>query len=256
MRFARRRFLIFLVAAAGCLPKDDYDPPAQPTAFVEGQRQFLNGNYEKAAKSFQRSVTTNSRPSAAAEANYWVGACRLKQGRYGEAERAFRRCLARAADNVTKLKAWTGIGDCYRLEGSFHLAAYVYERVLRTRSADVERDLIGFNRGVCLLRNGDAAAAKKQLENVVREYPLSHWGVAAKEKLKFAGSFTVQTGSFGTRANAEKQFRKLRAKGFKPRMERSSGNYCVRVGNVPEWQDAVSLGRRLRAAGFDAVCLP
>ena len=259
MPFVLYRSLALVAVAAvagGCLPRNDYTPPPQTGGFLEGQRHFLDGDYESAAESFQEFVARHPRSRAVAEVHYWIGVCRLKQKRYRSAELAFQRCLASRPAGALKLKAWAGIGDCHRLENRLGPAAEVYDRVLRARSPEIEHDLIMFNRGVCLLRKGDLAAGKKVLSRCVREHPASPWAAAAKERLGLAGSFRVQTGSFASRKSAEAQSRELREKGFNPRVEVSGGKFNVRMGGLPAWRHALALAERLRSAGFDAVCLP
>lgn len=259
MRTPARRALIALAAAtaaAGCIPPTSYPPPAQSGLFLEGQEHFLNGDFENAAKCFQQFITRHPRSPQLAEVHYWLGACRLKQQRTVNAEKAFRTCLALKPRGLLELQAWTGVGDCYRIQQRFDLAARTYERVLRTGSVEIERDLMAFHQGLCLLRGGDFPAGRKVLQECAAAYPSTQWGAAAREKLKQAESFSVQTGMFSVRANAEKHAARLRGKGFAPRIEACSGSLCVRVGSVSTWAETRSLASRLRAAGFDTLCLP
>lgn len=259
MHSALRQVLVLLAAAllaAGCGPVRVYNPPPQTGAFLEGQRHFLNGDYTGAVKSFEQFIAQNPRSRSIPEVHYWIGVSRLKLERYRDAERAFRRCLATKPDSTLKLKAWVGVGDSYRLQNRFDHAAKVYERVLRTRSRGIERDLITFNRGISLLRHGNPAAGKRVLRDCARTYPGSQWASRAAEAVRLAGSFRVQTGAFSKRANAEKEMQRLKARGFNPRIETSSGNFCVRVGNARTWKEALALANRLRAKGFQASCLP
>ena len=249
-------FLAVALLTIGCRPRAVPDPPRQTGAFLEGQRHFLNADYTRAVASFERFIAQNPKSRSIPEVHYWIGAVRLKQDRYSDAQEAFRRCLDTRPNATLKLKAWAGVGDCCRLTHRFDLAAQVYGRVLRTRNLQIERDLITFNRGVCLLRHGNLAAGKKTLEECAKQYPASRWASRARETLKLAGSFHVQTGAFSKRANAEKEMQQLKAKGFNPRIKTSSGNFCVRVGNTRTWKEALALANRLRAKGFQANCLP
>ena len=259
MHSAPSQALILLAAAllaVGCVPQRGYDPPPQTGAFLEGQRHFLNGDYTGAVKSFEQFIARNPRSRSVPEVHYWIGVSHLKLERYQNAERAFRRCIATRRDATLKLKARVGVADCYRLQNRFDLAAKAYERVLRTRSRGIQRDLITFNRGISLLRHGNLAAGKRVLQDCARTYPGSQWASRAAEAVRLAGSFRVQTGAFSVRANAEKEMQRVKARGFNPRIETSSGNFCVRVGNARTWKEALALANRLRAKGFRADCLP
>jgi len=247
--------VIALLPAVGCVPRTGYQPPPQPAEMLQGQEYFLRGDYGRAADAFRLCASRYSGQQAA-EGYYWLGVCRLKQERLHTAEQAFRDCLRQRPRGTLELNAWIGIADCYRIAQRFELAASVYERVLATGSVEIERDLIAFNQGLCLLRAGKKDRAGAVLQRLVSEHPAGPYAAAAREKLGLASCFFVQAGAFADRANADRLAARLREKGFVPRIEKCSSSHCVRVGHESTWEGAVALAARLRAAGFDAACMP
>jgi|GEM_PF-2837754 len=243
------------ILAAGCAPYTNQPPARQHTEMLRGQEYFLAGDYEQAARCFQRTATGLGGQQAA-ESYYWLGICRLNQERLHTAEQAFHDCLNQRPSALLELNAWTGIADCYRIGQRYQMAATVYERVLATGSAEIERDLLIYHQGLSMLRGGDRAGGQAVLQRLIREHPASPHSAAARTKLLSASSFFVQTGAFSDRANADRQAARLREKGFSPRIEQPGNNYCVRVGHESTWEAAAALAERVRAAGFDAACMP
>jgi len=183
MKMNRMPVCVILLAAAllpGCFGSAVRDEPPVP-AFLEGQKYYLAGNYEAAARQFEASIS--ARPSEAAEACYWVGVCRLNQQRYAEAEQAFRRCIEKRPRATLQRKAWAGIGDCQRLSLKYDLAVKSYQRVLQTHDPAIEGDVIMLNCGLCLIDSGRAAEGKKMLEEFRAAYPASPWIQTAKDAL-------------------------------------------------------------------------
>ena len=192
MRYVLMRMLplvALLTAAAGCAtvpPRTDVQQQqiAPSPVYVEAQKYFLSRDFENAAKQFAASIAEHPRSPSVPEAHYWIGMCRLNQKRYADAEDAFRNCQAGKPSETLDLKAWTGIAIAYQHSAKYGAAAKIYERVLQSGNRYVERDLIAYNRGVCLLKSGDSAGGKAALQQVVRDYPQSQWAEAAKDILK------------------------------------------------------------------------
>ena len=187
LKFRRLHACLTVLACVSILcgcetpPTKDQDHPAQPTLFLEAQKAFLEGDYDGASLKFQ--AAAKEQPRLAAQASYWIGVCRLKQGRTLSGEDAFRRCLAAGPDDTLRLNAFAGIGNCQQQAGKHKLAARTYSQVLASPSKFIERDLITYNYGLCLLKTGDATKGKAALRDVIRKYPSSPWARAAKEMM-------------------------------------------------------------------------
>jgi DedD protein len=61
------------------------------------------------------------------------------------------------------------------------------------------------------------------------------------------GGWSIQLGSFGNRANADKLVRKLRAKGIRVYVSSQSGKHRVRAGPFPDRATAERIGVRLKS---------
>ena len=76
---------------------------------------------------------------------------------------------------------------------------------------------------------------------------------AASQPAAASGGWTVQLGSFASRANAERLVRELKAKGYASFWSESGGGgrkiYRVRVGPAGDHASAEALAAKLRAAG-------
>ena len=163
-------------------PTKDQDQPSRPAPFLDAQKAFLEGDYDGASLKFQ--AAAKEQPGLAAQTSYWIGVCRLKQGRIASAQDAFRQCLATGPDDTLRLKALAGIGNCQQQAGRYDLAARTYSQVLASPSKSIERDLITFNYGLCLLKTGDAAKGRAALQDVIGKYPSSPWAPAARRRMK------------------------------------------------------------------------
>ena len=158
-----------------------HDQAVRPTSFLDAQKAFLAGDYDGALLKFQ--AAAKEQPRLAPEASYWIGVCRLKQGRTASAEDAFRQCLAGKPDDTLKLNALTGIGNCQQQSGKHDLAARTYSQVLASSSKFIERDLISYSYGLCLLKSGEAAKGRAALQEMIRMYPSSPWAAEAKKMM-------------------------------------------------------------------------
>ena len=187
MRCIPFRALVAAAAVAtlyGCaaVPPREPLPTKHPSTFFDAQRAFLGGDYESAATKFDASG--KEQPGLSAEAAYWIGVCRLKQGQLNKAEGEFRRCLANKPGPTLELKARTGIGQSYQQRAQYSQAIKTYEQVLHSNSRYIERDLVSYNLGVCLVKSGDSARGRTVLQEVVARFPKSQWAPSAREMLK------------------------------------------------------------------------
>ena len=74
-----------------------------------------------------------------------------------------------------------------------------------------------------------------------------------------AEAFTVQLGSFASRANAERLAHQVRSQGFQAGVSRAASGrrlYRVRVGPAPDHAAASELAQQLRAAGHSGSIVP
>jgi len=175
-------FCVLILFGCETAPTKDDGRVVRATSFLDAQKAFLAGDYDGAALKFQSAA--KEQPRLAPEASYWIGVCRLKQGRTASAEDAFRRCLAAKPDDTLRLNALAGIGNCQQQAGKHDLAARTYSQVLASPSKFIERDLISYNYGLCLLKSGDAAKARAALQDVIRKYPSSPWAEEARKAVK------------------------------------------------------------------------
>lgn len=148
-----------LGACSGVMSEIGFAPGADEavaeTPYEAGKRQFAQGQYGLALKSFQEAVSLNP---TSVEALNGVAATYDKLGRFDLSARYYGRALALAPDSTQTLN---NIGYSYLMQERYDLAV-AYLRDAYTR--DAEDPVVVTNRGTAevALQDADLRAAKKQ----------------------------------------------------------------------------------------------
>lgn len=98
------------------------------------------------------------------------------------------------------------------------------------------------------------AALLEKYEYVGRDARDNQWGhFYFGHKTETVKMYTVQSGSFSKKANAEKLFRKIKKAGFDAIVKKEDGQYKVQCGVFEYEKNAQSLVALLKSKGFDAI---
>lgn len=143
---------------------------ASEAALRRGDCLFHLGRWEEAAAAYER-VAADERSPWAAEALYWLGVTRERQGRADEALRAHERLIATNPQNAHVGDAWLHIGMLRSAAGDHTGAVAAYEAAVKasddpTRRQQAEAAL--YWERYQLDRSAEALAA---LEQMVRAQP-------------------------------------------------------------------------------------
>lgn len=207
---------------------------------------FLEGRYKEVVDEASRKI--ESRSGRTDEVYYLKGLSELKLNRFSDARDSFNKILSKYQQSKLTFDAYTGIGDAYFLEGNVNEALRVYNEILvkfpEDRNITVIRDRINDCRSKMGLTEKPKPAGNVEYEKTHQE---------------ISGNFSVQVGSFGSKNNAQKFEKKLRAKGYDSYIDlpvaEHDNLYRVKVGKLQSRQDAENLANRLKRDGYrTAIC--
>jgi len=223
---------------------------------------FLNGDYKAAALEGERLLAQEPHSD---ELYYLLGLIYLKDGNFLRASDIFEIILREFPDTRLKDEATLGLGDSYFLRGELDDAEACYKN-LSVKNTKTKLKAQAYQRlSQIAFKKGDTESGKDYLDKLKQEFPL---GVELKEDKDLfpvsysAGdiSYTVQVGSFSSKANAENLTQRLTRNGYPAYLEESASAgqaaYRVRVGKFSSRKEAVDSEEKLSREGFPTKIYP
>lgn len=223
---------------------------------------FINGDYKAAISEGEKimaSVTANS--SRIDELYYLLGLSYLKDGNYLRASDIFEIILGEFRDSSFRDESRLGLGDAYFLMQDYAQAEKYYTELLKDNPQNYLNAVLYYRLSQLALKKGNTEEAKKYLDMLQMDYPLSIEAKLNKE-LYMAQEiyYTVQVGSFSKSVNAQNLMQKLEQKGYLAYIEEAfSGKskiYRVRAGRFALRKDAETLENKLAGLGYPTKIFP
>jgi len=199
---------------------DDPDPALVPSARLLCAESLIHGGkYARAIEHLDRLIVDNPDDEACAPALLRLGTCHAELQHWTESEQAFATYLRRFADTDLWFQAQFGIGWARENEGSFDDAIRAYSDVTmrhhgptaaraqfqvgeclfaQRRFDEAVRELIKvdilyaypqwsaaalYEAGRCFQETGNPVDARKQYEQVRRDYGDTRWSAMARQRL-------------------------------------------------------------------------
>jgi len=230
------------------------------------EKLFLEEKYDRAAVEAGKLIDDNA--SRRDELYYLKGLCEIKTGKFAEARKDFEYLIERYPGSKRLLDAHIGIGDAYLLEGNKTGAMRSYSSALEEfrdnkNIAVVRQRIDSCQSGVTVpaptpyIKRETVAYPSQKTETRIssREEVVNFTPKAVlPAPIKVGGYFSVQVGSFKSRANAQKLSYKLSRKGYEARVESpdDSGDklYRVKVARLASSKDAEILEVKLKREGY------
>ena len=248
-----------LLLFAGCiLPSGPIDQ-TRPVEFRGAEEAYLRGDVPGAQLQFER--FRNSYPSSPLVpwALYWEGRCLLVQGKPILARERFESARNAFRDPTDRSVASFAIGDALLLQDRFEDAEKAY---LSARGAGgVRTDEILFQGALCAQRLGRWKEADDRLREILEKYPDGSVAAAADRVLARNREryFSIQTGMFRVKDNADRSARAIRSAGLEPRVQTvgSPGQPLYRVcfGKFKDYREAKEEMSNLKRKGIITTAL-
>lgn len=243
-----------LVAAGFCLAAG---PVGAEGALSSVQGAFLRGEYETVV----RETAGATDRGAGDEALYLRGVSAMKLRDWELARAALTRLVEEHPTSRWAPHGWLALGDSWAGSGHPERALEVYERVLREGRAGHLTPQALFRLGKVQRELGLWAEARASLEQAARAAPDSVDALQAKELLSGDDFFfTVQVGSFITRANALRLAQELQRRGYPAEVSEAvmQGKrfHRVRIGRFAKRAEAQAQAQRLGEDGFPSRIFP
>jgi len=242
-----------LASLAGCGP--ELIEPSSPFAeeiFAAGQRHYLKENYAAAASRFAEYLAFDLPSADEAAGRYWLGRCRLMQGRPREALELFDAALDCPPDPGIAGLVLLGRGDALRALGQLERAEQVYRAIADRSLPSDPADIALARLARCLRERGAQAQADRVMQTLRQRFPRSPALAGEVPGAQPAGRYSVQVGAFGEHTSASALARQLRSVGFDAYLVQIAGRYHVRVGRFHSRKDAEAEAVRLTAAGYSS----
>ena len=117
----------------------------------------------------------------------------LKQSRYDRSITAFREFLARYPDTEYADKAQFWLAEAYHVNSRFDQALVEYNVLLQNYPESRKLAQAGLKAAFCQLELGQIEPAKKQLEELIQQYPGTTAARLAQDRLKKIATLTTPT---------------------------------------------------------------
>jgi tol-pal system protein YbgF len=173
----QRELLLSSRASSGSTTQDMFEQMGR----LEGKLDEVMGRFNQ----IQQRVAEPPAESAGPDPNqiYEQAAQDLTQGRYPLALQGFREYVLRFPSTDLADNAQYGVGECLFAQAEFDSAAIEYERIksLYPQGDRVPAGL--WKLALCRERLGLAAQARKALDELVKEFPLSGEAQLARDRL-------------------------------------------------------------------------
>ncbi len=195
-----------------------------------------------------------------AEANYMVGASYANLFDFLSAKKNFKVVVDKYKGAAYYEDAYMGLGDVEFLQENYKEALKIYNDFLSSGPSKKRLATLYFRLAEVNLKLGDKEEAKKYLDKLQKEFPLSFEAKDARRLSVNEEFYTVQVGAFVNYANAEKFISELKGKGYdvySVLCMLSGKKLCrIRVGRSKSLAEAEALKKKLDAQGYFAKVFP
>jgi tetratricopeptide (TPR) repeat protein len=245
------------LAAAGCTEL----PLHMKQELHRAEADYRNNDYAAASAKLDNILNTFPSCQDSAHAYYLRALCKLKHRDKPGARNDITRCIELSADPVLTAKAHATLGSmCYEA-GDLRDAITNYEKAVPNLPEVPPTDVVRFDYGVCLVREGRWQQGRTQFAAVIRDYPSSSIASSAKRLADWPEDyFAIQCGAFRDRASADSLVKKLNKQKVDARVELRSRSgeklYVVLVGRFNTFDQAEGSLRAIEGRVPDAHVAP
>jgi TolA-binding protein len=223
---------------------------------------FLQHQYVQAIDECSSVINNHPQdPELLAEANYLVGASYANLFDFLSAKKNFKVIVEKYKGAAYFEDAYMGLGDVEFLQENYKEALKIYNDFLSSGPSKKRLATLYFRLAEVNLKLGDKKEeAKKYLDKLQKEFPLSFEARDARRLSVNEEFYTVQVGAFVNYANAEKFISELKGKGYdvySVLCMLSGKKLCrIRVGRSKSLAEAEALKKKLDAQGYFAKVFP
>lgn len=234
------RLGLFLLAA-GCMAP----PPlkeSRPPEFTRAEEAYLSQEFSRARMEFERFRQSYPRSSYIPRALYFEGRCLLAEERPILARERFEEARQGFDDPAEKAKARMGIGDAFFMQDRYEEAEDAY--LSAKGSGGVPTDEVLYKAALCAQRLGRWRDADQRFTEIVQTYPQGQRHPQAKRAVEEGQGhfFTIQTGTFRVRENADRKAEAMQSAGLETHLREVPSPegtlYRVCVGKYDDYRDA------------------
>ena len=252
--------IIFVSLACPSIPKRGEYP--SDNNFLQGDKSFYEGNYEKAITCYQAYLNNNSGSAFAGEAWMRMGLSRLALGDYDKALDDLLKAENKTRRSFLKAQVFGAIGRCYLFKREYEPAARYFKKVLSAGENELPEDEILFNLATALMRSGRWDDGISYFKRLIQTHPESHYAEAAKERLYFPpNNFVVQLSKYQNKENAEQEIKELSENkdiktSLKIMLIESEQYYFIWAGSFSSLEAAFKKAEEIQAKGVEAIVVP
>ena len=175
----QRDILLSTRATAGSTTQELFEQMQR----LEGKLDEVMGRFQQITQRAPTSTPSTTPGGPDPNQLYDQAAQDLTQGRYTMALQGFRDFVQRFPTLELTDNARYGIGECYFAQSQFDSAATAYEQVDKLHPGGDKVPAALYKLALCQEKLGQQAVAKKQLEALVKRFPLSGEAQLARERL-------------------------------------------------------------------------
>ena len=255
--------LIALFPGCGGCPREAEDE------YSSGVGLFLAGQHTAAASEFREILAQYPHSAYASDAEYFLGAIALAQGRTGEAEGRFRAALASPRSEQMEANAAIGLARCFLRRGEHRQCIAQCREILDDHPASPRADEVLYVLAQACEGDGQEGLARRYYAQVKERFPSGAWAPKAAARLRGerpmaiaspGSGHSVQVMALVKPSAAEEHARLLGQRGYPatvvPIRSGSKTLYAVRVGPYASRDDARRAAAKLKAQGFEAIVKP
>ena len=226
---------------------------------------FISGDYKEAIKEGEKILANAANSGNIDELYYILALSYLKDGNYLRASDIFEIILKEFKNSAFKEQATLGLGDTYLLREEYSRAEQYYKDIIAANPCTKLKAQIYYRLSQIGFKKGDTRQAKEYLNKLKEELPLSLESRLNKDFYPIPGAssdfyYTVQSGSFSKKINAQNLTQKLIRNNYPAYIEETAAEggtiYRVRIGKFQIRQEAVKLERKLTQEGYPTKVYP
>ncbi|HVP13581.1 MAG TPA: tetratricopeptide repeat protein [Phycisphaerae bacterium] len=236
-------------------------PPAAKQQKTDAENAYRSNNYQAAMGTLNDFLKNYPDHPESAEAYYLRALCEEKQSNKMKAAEDAQHCIRLSRDAVLTAKAHAMTATLLYEAGKSAAAIPHFASALKGLPDGPPADLVRYNYGVCLQREGQWKQARMEFAAVPRLFPSSPLAENAKRMNEWPNDFfTIQCGAFRDKPEANKLVDKLKKAGLSPRIEARSRSgetlQMVYVGQYPRYSQAQSALTAVQRQVRDASIAP
>jgi len=172
------------------------------------------------------------------------------------AREAYQQALKKNPPGKLKTYIETSLGNCSYFLDDYAAAATEWTAVYDRLTDPTIKSWVLYRVGICRQRTGQFDVADQIFAKVQKDFPGTVPSQRAKEH-EGARSFTVQLATFSSASAADGAVGTLRREGVQPvKAMDPAGRSVIRVGPMPNYQQALALKQRYADRYPDALILP